>query len=362
MKILLKQIIFLSSLCLFYSCATKSNIFDGTKFSLAKNDKLYLLDSFEVVQVIDNRNPPDSIIGDANYEYRPLILNRPLKDFLKMSLNTLMKSDTSQSAKIPVTVYIDEFYSGRNSGFFYHCAYFKYSYLFEYPYNNKINRFRILDSAILCNDPQLYEQRNLIRKGIRDAARFFQDNYLKNYPQDTTQYNTILAEDKSQESKQVIDTVDLYKIQGLGRKSGGMVNYYRGSIIDFGVQFAYIRYYSRPNTQSEVGVGIAVELAEFRTNEYEGNLFSYSFPAFYRYNFSPQKNDLFVELSFSVASLNESDNKLTIGAKIKESIGYYISDYFSLTLGLFQEGFINSKLIPLHYGMLLSLNITNTYF
>lgn len=346
-----------------YSCATKSNIFEGTKFSLAKNDKLYLLDSFEVVQVIDNRNPPDSIIGEINYDQDPMIINRPLKDFLKMSLNTLMKSDTSQSAKIPLTVYIDEFYSGRYGSFFTDkCAYFKYSYLFEYPYNNKINRFRILDSAILCNDPQLYEQRNLIRSGIRNAARFFQANYLKNYPQDTTQYNKIIAEDKSPDTKQDIDTVDLYQLRKVDSKSGGMVNYYRGSIIDFGVQFAYIRYFSRPNTQSEVGVGIAVELAEFRTNEYEGKLFSFSFPSFYRYNFTPQKNEFFAELAFSIGSLNEGNNNMTFGAKIKESIGYYISDYFSLTLGLFQEGFINSKLIPLHYGMLLSLNITNTYF
>ena len=345
-----------------YSCATESNIFDGTKFYLAKNDKLYLLDSFEVVQVIDNRNLPDSIIGEADAFQKPLILNRPLKDYIKMSLNTLMSTDTSQSKKIPVTVYIDEFYSGRYAEFFGVCATYKYSYLFEYPYNNKINKFRILDSANLCWDPKIQEQNKLIRSGIRNTARFFQYNHFKNYPMDTTKQNTTTSE----ESKKDIDTVDLYQIFKFDSKSGVIANIYKGFKVDYGIQLTYIVFYTRPNIRYEFGRGIAVQFSDVSNGVITGKSLSFSIPIIHRFNLTPQKNGLFIDLSYSIGGQTENTkdkfNGFYFGTKLKQSIGYYISDKFSVTLGFYQEGYIKGKLLPYDIGMFLSLNLTNTYF
>ncbi len=345
-----------------YSCATESNIFDGTKFSLAKNDKLYLLDSFEVVQVIDNRNLPDSIIGEADYDDRPLILNRPLKDYIKMSLNTLMKTDTSQSAKIPVNVYIDEFYSGRYIDAYSHCSYNKYSYLFEYPYNNKINKLRIMDSMNVCDGEEIYLQKMLIRSGIRNTARFFQYNHFKNYPMDTTKQNTTTSE----ESKKDIDTIDLYQIFKFDTKSGAIANIYKGFKVDYGIQFTYIVFYTRPNIKYEFGRGIAVQFSEVSNGDITGKSLSFSIPIIHRFNFSPQKNGFFIDLSYSLGGQTENTkdkfNGFYFGTKLKQSIGYYISDSFSVTAGFYQEGYIKAKLLPYDFGMFLSLNITNTYF
>jgi len=361
MKIIIKFIVLITLIHFLYSCASESNIFDGSIFYLSKQDSLFLVDSFKVVKVIDNRIHQDSIIGEADYDKKPLIINRPLKDYLKMSLNSLICKDTNQTEKIPITVYIDDFYLGRESSFFDKCVYNKYSYLFEYPYKDQIRRVRIFDSVALCGAPEMYKQRIFIKDGLRYIARLFLYNHFNNYPNDTINKEEI----KSEDNRKDIDTMDLIKLLKVDSKSCARINIYRGFKIDYGIQISYLNFFSRPGIKFEFGLGYAIQYSKVTNGDILGTSIDLSIPFYYRFNFSEQKNEFYVELSYSISGETENRknnfNGFYLGTRLQESIGYNIADYFTISLGLYQEGHINTNLLPYDIGFALSLSLSDLY-
>jgi hypothetical protein len=345
-----------------YSCSTpETNILHGYNYVVKKEDKKYQVDSFKVVTVIDNRKIKDSVIGDADYDKLPLIINRPLPDYLKMMFNTLISKDSSQKYFIPVTVYIDEFFSSRHYDFFSQCANFKFAYLFEYPSGSGLKSLRIEDSLNLCGDPNVGNQKRFLIDGIRETSKLFTSR-IKTLPiQDTKGF----LKNETTKNEITIDTINKKPERIFNHKYGVLFNYYTGFKDSKGIFLTYLGMANHPGLNTEIGVGYGFFYFDIHNNNVEANFYGLTTPIVYRYNLSDNLNGPFLNGLLTLAGGVEQTNTLPsgvfIGGRIEETVGLYLFNYFSISAGIYQQGYLFSKYLPYDLGFVFSLNITGGY-
>lgn len=353
MKLSIKILMLLLSAVIFYSCAPETNIYDGTKFTKAKIDNNYLTDSFKIVKVIDNRKNKDSIIGEADKRFdEPLIINRPLPDYLKFAFNTLICKDTNKIPFIPVTLYVDEFFSSRTYNMN-NCANTKFSYLFEYPYNNKIIKLRLIDSQRVCDDYlNIKEQNKAIKNTIRVATALFLINHQQKQIKDSTKVDSLPSQDNK------IDTFNTYGL--VNRiKYGIMVNNYSGLKTQYGISFSFGYQIYNPKVKYEYGFCTSSNYSQVINSDINGSFIGLSFSLINRIYLSELKNGFFINFTPSIVlgieEITLKYKRFLYGLGIDESVGYGISKHLDLSLGAYQIFLLNSELLGSDLGLKLSL-------
>ena len=364
---------------LLYSCSNESNIFNVRKFELSDYDKIFCIDSCKIVNVIDNRLRKDSVIGEVDYNKTPLIINKPLPDYLKMTFNHLICKDTTEAIKYPVTMIIDEFFSPRkNSVFSPHSflkssprIYFKYKFRFEYPYNDKLIRLIVKDSIEVTSD-EIEIQRSIIEYSINLASKLFLYYKSQNDPIDTTvwRYNqSDLKKWKSDTGFVELKTSDFFiwdpiyfsNVYNIGyRFSRKIINSYNISYVELRKQKSNYNYVLNLNgNHFETGLGYEIGYANIVNHKNNGNMISIALPAIYKLHLSEINTGLFVQftmaLSLALERINNGKyNKVYFGGTSEQLIGYNISHSFGLSAGIFESGFINSDLLSSDIGFLIS--------
>ncbi|MBI5326331.1 MAG: hypothetical protein HZB41_13840 [Ignavibacteriae bacterium] len=363
MKILtiLKVFLIIILSILIHSCKSESYILNASKFYTNKADKKYQIDSFKVVNVIDNRETKDSVIGIADMEGNHLTIDKPLVDYLKLGFNTLICKDSNQTNYIPVTVYVDEFYSKRFAAFWKQAVNHKFSYLFEYPYRDEIKRLRIMDSLLLFDDPSVAQQIGLMNRGIRESARFFTAKLKDDKLLDTV--SVFSKEQLSEKGK--IDSINLVPARIFEFKNGFLGNYYFGQKTQFGFLLSYLMMFHPPGARGEVGYGYSFQYYKINYDDNEGSLYGLNTPLIIRYNLTDNLNGLFLGCGLSIIYGTEKagylDYKFFVGGRIEESIGYYLTKNIALNAGFYQMGLFGSRLLPTDIGLVFSLSITSDY-
>ncbi len=355
--------VYVCSFFLLFSCASNLKMFDGSKYHNIKNDDLYKIDSLKIIQVIDNRVKKDSIIGESDYSKTPLIIDRNLTQYLKSAFNSLLCKNPDETAFVPVTVTVNEFYSGRKSSFVAECAYFNSSFLFEYPFGGNIKKISIIDSNVHCNKPDFDQQGVFIRNGIRQAARFFRYYYLIN-KRDTNKIKDSLSD--SMKISKNIDTFNIKNYRKIFRKSGIMFNYYNGLNIHNGYLLTMFSMVKGQGRQSEYGFGLGYQYADIIKSKTVGSFMGMELPWWYRYDLPKISDGLFfLNLSLAISVGTEKTNKIYqgvyFGGRLQESIGYKWSDYSTLSFGLYQSGHFKTRLFKTDFGIFLSLDFTSKY-
>lgn len=358
---ILKIILIILLPVLLFSCKSESYVLNGSKFSTNKADKKYRIDSVKVVKVVDNRKTKDSIIGIADMDRNLLTIDRPLVDYLKLGFNTLICKDSNQKSYIPVTVYVDEFFSDRFAAYWKQAVNHKFSYLFEYPLGSEIKKLRIIDSLLLFDDPSVAQQFGLMNRGIRESARFFTAKIINDKLLDSVNENTTEPLTK----KNDIDSINLVPSKIFEFKNGFLGNYYLGQKTQFGFLLSYLMMFHPPNSRSEVGYGYSFQYHKIKYDDNEGSLYGFNTPLVYRYNLSDDINGMFLggglSLIFGTEKAGYLDYGFFVGGRIEETIGYYLTRQIALNAGFYQTGLFGSKLLPTDIGFVFSLSITTDY-
>ena len=350
---------------LLYSCATESNIMDGSQYSIREKDKKFRLDSFKVVNIIDNRKVKNLDFGYSGNDNNYLTLNRPLPDYLRMMFNVLISSDSSQKHYVPVTVYVDEFSLQINYNSWGNTLNHKFSYLFEYPYNSGTKSIRILDSVTFNEDAAYKNQRELIISSLRETSKSIALNIGKNLYPESNQSHTADSAIKIK----IIDTIRLKPFKIVGNKVGVLINSFKGSNSSNGILISYINMFNYPNSKTETGIGLGFEYFENTNSKGINNNYNYekyssyglALPIIGRYNLSSNLNNLFLNgvftITVGVEQTNDNQSILNFGARLEESIGFYLFKYIALNGGIYQQG--KSKYFD--SGFFLSIGVTGGY-
>lgn len=374
----LKLILFglIPGLFMVIGCANfgKQHTFNAKKFHMEEGDKHFQLDSFKVINVVDNRREKGNVIGDAT-QSSLLYINRPLDDFLHEAFYKLICKDTTVTTFTPVTVYINQFYASRYSGFLRDCLINQYTYLFEYPIDSG-NKRQILvqDSINYCNDPTVSAEKMIIAEDIREAARLFVAK-VKEYKETgeialTSQNIPGNVTDTPSTAKFIpdntyLDTIDLRPIRQLNSKLGLMFNNTFGVQSKYGIDCSFMEIFHKRQSSLEFGTGLGLIYHKFDRSDANSDFSAIYWQILYRYNMAENIDGLFFDITCGIVYRDEKKNaNLSIptwGLKSEQSFGTYIWGNFALKAGIYEQGYLSSTVLPYDYGVLLSLNILIDY-
>ncbi|MDT3740295.1 MAG: hypothetical protein RO257_12440 [Candidatus Kapabacteria bacterium] len=344
----------------FNSCIIdkESYIINGSKYVLTKEDRKYQLDSFKVVSVIDNRKIKDSIIGKAHYTDSSLILNRPLPNFIRMMFNTLICKDSTKTDIIPLTVNINEFFTetwGRE-------AYHKFDYLFEYPFGSEKKKLRIIDSIEFSNSSNT-ELRMMMINGVVEAARIFSLKSIQMRYLDSLK----LARPDTTINLIYDDTVDLriFRKFKLDWKIGLLASYNYGLNTKLDYTISFIDFWRNPETQKEVSSGLGFQYCRIDNKERYGEMYGLVLYNFKRYKIFKAQEPTFWQWNYSVVAGLEnnqiSNQRFYIGLRLEESIIINPFNFLTINFGLYQQGYLLSRLLPYDAGITLSVYLNSGY-
>jgi hypothetical protein len=345
---------------------SESTILNGSNYTIREEDKKFRLDSFKVVNVIDNRKVKDSVIGYLDYSNSSIILNRALPDYLKMMFNVLISSDSTQKSFTPVTVYVDDFHSQKlGLTKWDETIYSKFSYWFEYPYKSEIKKTKVVDSIVIKANT-IREQKSLIIDGIREAAGLFTWNIKQMLNLDSTK---IATSDTTIITKN-IDTLDIRHYRDVYSKVGAFFNYNFGLKTDVSFSLSYIHFFQFPKLfrESYSSFGFQYEMLDDQKNIME--LYSFIFPSINRYVLlgSSDSNSLYRAYFDGVFTFvlgaeksRFSSEKFFFGFRLEEKIGFVISKNVTIEAGLFQQVYLLSKYLPFNAGLIFSVCLTDNY-
>jgi hypothetical protein len=347
-----------------FACSS-SNVFVTSNFKVGKEDRQYALDSFKVKEVIDRRAMKDTIIGIADEDSVPLIIDRPLPEFLKALMNAyISKPSIEKRSYIPVTVYLDDFYADRKYTFFNKSIHFRYSYVFEYPDGDHRKSVFIADSLRYYGKVSVEEQSQFIVAGIFDASYLF-TSYIRDKSKLSSELGITFDTTNTANS---IDSINLKPFRNIDYKSGILFNYSTGTKNNYGLFFSFIGLFQTPNSKLETGFGLLgyyrISVNQFKEQKNLDGLYIYKQ---YRYNFSASASSFFLDskLNFGVGSetgggkLKETSEYLPFVflGRLEETVGFTFFGNLSLNVGLYQQGVLFSKILPYDLGFVFSLSL-----
>jgi hypothetical protein len=343
------------------SCSTKPFIFDGTHYKKRAYDKGISVDSIKIVEVIDNRIKKDSIIGFRLNEYQPVILNRPLTNYVRMMLNSIISADSSQVNYIPVKVQIDEFYSyswdNAND--------YKFNFVFEYPKDSVVKRYRIIDSNVVEGD-EFKDQKGCINFGFRNMASLFKVKYISDKSEDSLSITYYFRQDSVYNEK-FGDSINFAKTIPIkfDEKLGLTANYYYGLKSDKNFSISYVDFFRVPNSNWEFNFGIGYQHCEVFDQKDNGVLSTINFFRVNRYYFLKDLNGPYI--NYTIGSLQgyerhwgNKDNFI-FGVRLDETIGFNLFDFLAIEVGSYQQLLGFSHVLPFDAGFILSVSLTTGY-
>ncbi|MFA6571495.1 MAG: hypothetical protein WCT77_09690 [Bacteroidota bacterium] len=369
-------LLLLTSVLMLKACGPDPRFFKTTKFELSKKDKLNLLDSIKIIDVVDNRIRKDSVIGYISSGKEPYIIRQPLTKYLKKSFTTLLVKDTSQTTYTPVTISVEEFKSGFDDLLLGTSFFHKYSYLFSFPIQSgKTEKVRIFDSIWSstpdCGIPLI----DLTKGGIKEASGLFSFyfNLCKSNIKDSIfRFDTLYRIVKPGNSLEDIDTINMNNYRKLlnKSKSGSLFNLYRGNkgggITIGGI---ILEHPDSSRFEGEFDAGFSY----FSINNVNGShsasdgIGAVNVSLHIRYNLFKTSQILFLSgglglnAGIQTVGYHLKKIKLFIGPNVEESIGLCLFEQITFKFGCYQLLFLGSDKMPYDLGVVFSLSFTGVY-
>lgn len=327
------------------------------------------------VKIEDRRADTSTRIGYAHVgmfnKTVPYYLEGRLTETVKRMLDTLVGSSCSGDQYVPVSVIIDTFEVGEQSGLFSEQAFGRFDLRFAYPISaDSIGSFAISSRPTSSAPDATNSIEPLIYKGVAECARLFVEQALDRTPgvipqTDSARAAASVSAVTSPPRTPVTAPTQMIAGQkpGTGKSEIG-VHYLSGGKITSGVRGTYAVLTERDSSNFRWGAGISLNYYDIlnTSDGFEGTFLNFGTRLMAKY-FLGKRSPFYLSGAIGLVGGTESldigtsvEKSFFIGPHVEEVIGFTLNRTLFVEAGSFQLVYFGSKLIPSDIGLIAGVS------